>query len=66
MRPTALVLLLALLVAGCAPEKDTATRAAEAGVLIINNSAEPAGLDPQVVTGTDGASGPIRGNSQVP
>ena len=43
--------LLALLLAGCAPEKDAAARAAEEGVLIINNSAEPAGLDPQVVTG---------------
>jgi len=52
MRPSALLPLLALLaLAGCAPEKDTAARAAEAGVLIINNSAEPAGLDPQVVTG---------------
>lgn len=45
-----LILLLAGLV-GCAPEKDTATQAAEAGVLIINNAAEPSGLDPQVVTG---------------
>jgi len=45
--------LLAALIflAGCAPEKDTATLSAEAGVLIMNNAAEPAGLDPQVVTG---------------
>ncbi len=45
--------LLAALIflAGCAPEKDTATLSAEAGVLIMNNAAEPAGLDPQIVTG---------------
>lgn len=46
-----LPVLLALLLAGCAPDEDTATRSAREGVLIINNSAEPAGLDPQVVTG---------------
>jgi oligopeptide transport system substrate-binding protein len=44
-------LLLLLLLSGCAPEEDTATRLAREGVLVINNSAEPAGLDPQVVTG---------------
>lgn len=50
MRPL-VPLVLTLLLLGCAPDQDTASRAAQAGVLIINNSAEPAGLDPQIVTG---------------
>jgi len=50
MRPL-VPLVLALLLLGCAPDQDTASRAAQEGVLIINNSAEPAGLDPQIVTG---------------
>ena len=44
-------LLPAFVLVACAPEKDSAARAAQQGVLVINNSAEPAGLDPQVVTG---------------
>lgn len=50
MRPL-VPLVLTLLLLGCAPDQDTASRAAQKGVLIINNSAEPAGLDPQIVTG---------------
>lgn len=50
MRPL-VPFVLTLLLVSCAPEQDTAARAAQAGVLIINNSAEPAGLDPQIVTG---------------
>ena len=37
---------------GCGDQKTTAERKAEEGHLIINNTAEPATLDPQVATGT--------------
>jgi oligopeptide transport system substrate-binding protein len=46
-----LSVLLVLMLAGCGPSDDTATRSARKGILVINNSAEPAGLDPQIVTG---------------
>lgn len=48
-----LLLLIGVLVwlTGCGPKEDTATRQAKAGILIINNSAEPASLDPQEITG---------------
>ncbi len=36
---------------GCGPHEDTAAKMAKVGILVINNSAEPAGLDPQEVTG---------------
>lgn len=46
-------LLLAALVwlSGCGPKEDTATKQAKAGILVINNAAEPASLDPQEITG---------------
>ncbi len=45
------LLCLALALAGCGPKEDTAARRAREGYLIINNAAEPSGLDPQEVTG---------------
>lgn len=49
-RPSALLLTLAAL-AGCDDGRTTADRLADQGVLVINNMAEPSGLDPQSVTG---------------
>mgnify|MGYP003902708591 CR=1 FL=1 len=46
----ALVAALVALV-GCKPKEDTASQMAKAGILVINNNAEPSGLDPQEVTG---------------
>ncbi|GBL26741.1 periplasmic oligopeptide-binding protein [Verrucomicrobiota bacterium] len=46
----ALVAALVALV-GCKPKEDTAAQMAKAGILVINNNAEPSGLDPQEVTG---------------
>ena len=48
--PSALLLTLAAL-AGCDDGRTTADRLADQGVLVINNMAEPSGLDPQAVTG---------------
>ena len=45
------LLCLSLALVGCGPEEDTAARRAREGYLIINNAAEPSGLDPQEVTG---------------
>lgn len=45
------LLCLSLALVGCGPKEDTATRRAREGYLIINNAAEPSGLDPQEVTG---------------
>ncbi len=55
-RMTAPRRLLALLVlsaamTGCGDQETTADRKAREGVLVINNMAEPSGLDPQTVTG---------------
>ncbi len=48
-----LLLLLGAMVwlTGCGPKEDTATRQAKAGILVINNAAEPSSLDPQEITG---------------
>lgn len=46
-----LPLMLTAVLAGCGDAKTTADRLAEEGVLVINNMAEPSGLDPQSVTG---------------
>ena len=45
------LLCLTLVTGGCGPKEDTAARRAREGYLIINNAAEPSGLDPQEVTG---------------
>ncbi len=50
LRPASLLLVLATL-AGCGDAETTADRKAREGVLVINNMAEPSGLDPQAVTG---------------
>ncbi len=42
---------LLLAVTGCGPQLTTAEKKAREGILVINNAAEPAGLDPQSVTG---------------
>ncbi len=51
--PVRLLALLAALasMAGCDGGETTADRKAREGVLVINNMAEPSGLEPQVVTG---------------
>ena len=48
-----LLLLVGALVwlTGCGPKEDTVTRQAKAGILVINNAAEPSSLDPQEITG---------------
>ena len=45
------LMLLAALLSGCGDGETTAQRKAREGVLVINNMAEPSGLDPQSVTG---------------
>ncbi|NBV48570.1 MAG: peptide ABC transporter substrate-binding protein [Verrucomicrobia bacterium] len=50
-RWTAALLCLATLLTGCGDGRTTAEKKAEEGYLIINNLAEPSGLDPQTVTG---------------
>jgi oligopeptide transport system substrate-binding protein len=50
-RWTAALLALACLLAGCGDGKTTAEKKAAEGYLIINNMAEPSGLDPQTITG---------------
>ena len=51
-RPPALVGLgLASLLVGCGDGRTTAEKKAAEGYLIVNNMAEPSGLDPQTVTG---------------
>ena len=45
------LLCLSLALVGCGAKEDTAARRAREGYLIINNAAEPSGLDPQEVTG---------------
>ena len=42
---------LAALLTGCGDGKTTAERMAAEGYLIVNNKAEPSGLDPQTITG---------------
>jgi oligopeptide transport system substrate-binding protein len=42
---------LAALLTGCGDGKTTAERMAAEGYLIVNNMAEPSGLDPQTITG---------------
>lgn len=49
-RLAATLLVLAAL-AGCGDSRSTADRLADEGILVINNMAEPSGLDPQSVTG---------------
>ncbi|MEY3109815.1 MAG: hypothetical protein RL079_500, partial [Verrucomicrobiota bacterium] len=48
---TAALLALAGLLVGCGDGKTTAEKKAAEGYLIINNMAEPSGLDPQTITG---------------
>ncbi|MEI7652349.1 MAG: peptide ABC transporter substrate-binding protein [Verrucomicrobiota bacterium] len=48
---TTVLLALACLLAGCGDGKTTAEKKAAEGYLIINNMAEPSGLDPQTITG---------------
>jgi oligopeptide transport system substrate-binding protein len=50
-RWTAALLALMASLAGCSDGKTTAEKKAAEGYLIINNMAEPSGLDPQTVTG---------------
>jgi len=50
-RWTAALLALACLAAGCGDGRTTAEKKAAEGYLIINNMAEPSGLDPQTITG---------------
>ena len=50
-RWTAALLALACLLAGCGDGKTTVEKKAAEGYLIINNMAEPSGLDPQTITG---------------
>ena len=50
-RWTAALLCLATLLVGCGDGRTTAEKKAAEGYLIINNMAEPSGLDPQTVTG---------------
>jgi ABC-type oligopeptide transport system substrate-binding subunit len=47
LRWTAALLALAGLLVGCGDGKTTAEKKAAEGYLIINNMAEPSGLDPQ-------------------
>ena len=51
LRWTAALLGLASLLVGCGDGRTTAEKKAAEGYLIINNMAEPSGLDPQTVTG---------------
>ncbi|MCX6889266.1 MAG: hypothetical protein NTU71_07535 [Verrucomicrobia bacterium] len=51
LRWTAALLALACLLAGCGEGKTTVEKKAAEGYLIINNMAEPSGLDPQTITG---------------
>ncbi len=48
---TTVLLALSALLAGCGDGKTTAEKKAAEGYLIINNMAEPSGLDPQTITG---------------
>lgn len=48
---TAALLALALLLSACGDGRSTVERQAAEGYLIINNMAEPSGLDPQTITG---------------
>ena len=49
---TNLTFLLSLLfISGCGPRKSGVEQAAEAGILLLGNHAEPQSLDPQVATG---------------
>lgn len=50
-RWTAALLALASLLAGCGDGRTTAEKKAAEGYLIVNNMAEPSGLDPQTITG---------------
>ena len=51
LRWTAALLGLASLLVGCGDGRTTAEKKAAEGYLIVNNMAEPSGLDPQTVTG---------------
>jgi oligopeptide transport system substrate-binding protein len=50
-RWTAALLCLATLLVGCGDGRTTAEKKAAEGYLIMNNMAEPSGLDPQTITG---------------
>ncbi|MEN9652969.1 MAG: hypothetical protein RL303_689 [Verrucomicrobiota bacterium] len=50
-RWTAALIALAGLLAGCGDGRTTAEKKAGEGYLIVNNMAEPSGLDPQTITG---------------
>jgi len=51
LRWMAALLGLATLLVGCGDGRTTAEKKAAEGYLIINNTAEPSGLDPQTITG---------------
>jgi len=48
---TAVLAIYSLMFSGCSGGKTEVERATEAGILLINNGAEPRDLDPHVVTG---------------